>query len=88
MRCQIISPHDSGIAVAIRSNLTPGLASGWDDAVRDTSKHPNALNITQEMYEEYISLLKEIIKPAYVFTKPRDIKLRIYLDCPLVPSSL
>jgi hypothetical protein len=88
MRCQIISPHDDGIAAAIRSNLTPGLTSGWDNVARDASKHPNALNITQEMYEEYISLLKEIIKPVYVISKPRDIKLRIYLGRPPVPSSL
>jgi hypothetical protein len=87
MRCQIISPHDSGIAAAISSNLTPGLISGWGDVARDASKHPNALDITQEMYEEYISLLKEVIKPAYVLDKIRDIKLRIYLDRPPVPSS-
>ena len=90
MNCQIISPHDSGIAAAIRSNLTPGLTSGWGDVARDASKHLNALNITQEIYEEYISLLKGIIKPMYVLTitKPHNINLGIYLGHPPVLSSL
>ncbi|PVG04091.1 Phosphoglucomutase, first 3 domain-containing protein [Serendipita vermifera] len=65
---QIISPHDSGIADSIMSNLEPKFSSSWTDVAQSASQNLNAIDCTQEMYEKYFSTLKNLVAPMQVPT--------------------
>jgi hypothetical protein len=56
-KLQIISPHDMGIASAILGNLKPRFTSAWDTVALDATRHPQALDVTQTMYNAYFALL-------------------------------
>jgi hypothetical protein len=60
-RLQIISPHDTGIASAILGNLKPRFTSAWDVVALDATRHPQALDITQTMYNAYFALLGKTV---------------------------
>ncbi|KAG8825760.1 Phosphoglucomutase-3 [Serendipita sp. 399] len=61
---QIIAPHDVGISNAIASKLNVELSLPWSDAAIQAYEHPQALDVTNEMYELYFQVLKTLAAPV------------------------